>query len=247
MPPGTEIQNNRTAASAARVYADMRMDDLPVFRAGSILVLTLPLLMGAAPQMTPTPRPIPPVAAGVAIPMPPDRAEDSYAIYSLLMPGEEFTRMAPEQTAQWAISEITVNANDRNPAIPPQGQLKPPPDNPRGFEEALQDYETNQYVRVQLTREPFRLAHPFTLVAPGDVSALRAAKSAPATGEMQSRWAGYPGVTFFSEVYFDTRHQAALVYMNDWCAHLCASGSWFYLEKHGGQWVRRSGIVVPGI
>jgi len=180
--------------------------------------------------------------------MPPDRADDSYAIYSLLMPGEPFDRMSPEQTARWAIAEITVNTNDRNPAVPPQGQLKAPPDNPRGFAEAVEDYDVNQYVRVRLTRPPLKLGHPFQLLLPEQVDALRAARTGPSlTSEQQTQWSGFPGVTFFSMVYFDTKHNAALVYMNNWCAHLCATGSWIYLEKRGGQWVRRSGIAVPGV
>ena len=182
-----------------------------------------------------------------AIPMPEDRAEDSYAIYSGLLPGEEFASMAPDQNARWAIAEITINETDRNPAVPPGGQLKPPPENPKGFDEAVQDYEANKYVRVKLTREAFEVRHDFSLLRPGDVAALRGSKTAAeVTSETQSQWAGYPGVTYFSEVYFDTKHEAALVYMNDWCAHLCSSGSWVYLEKHGGQWVRRSGVTVPG-
>jgi hypothetical protein len=47
-------------------------------------------------------------------------------------------------------------------------------------------------------------------------------------------------------VYFDSKHRAALVYMYEWCANLCAAGSWVYLEKRGSQWTRQSGIVVPG-
>lgn len=179
--------------------------------------------------------------------MPADRAADSYAIYSLLMPGQVFSSMAPEQNRQWAIAEVTVNEQDRNPAIPPQGQLKAPPDHAQAFSEALGDYQANRYVRVQLTQKPFTVAHSFSLLAPDQVDDLRAAKaSATATSDAQSRWAGYPGITFFSEVYFDTHHTAALVFMNDWCSHLCAAGSWIYLEKQGGRWQRRSGIVVPG-
>jgi hypothetical protein len=108
----------------------------------------------------------------------------------------------------------------------------------REFQEAVRDYETNQNVRVQLTHNGFRISHDFSLLSPDQVAALR--------GAGQAQGSGYPGITFFSEVYFDTQHDAALVYMNDWCAHLCASGTWVYLEKHGGAWVRRSGIVVPG-
>lgn len=182
-----------------------------------------------------------------AIPMPEDRADDSYAIYSKLMPGEEFASMSPEQNTRWAIAEITINETDRNPAVPPLGQLKPPPENPRGFQEAVADYQTNKYVRVHLMNDAFHLSHPFSLLSPDDVAAFRGSKTAAqVSSETQSQWAGYPGVTLFSEVYFDSRHQAALVFMNDWCAHLCSAGSWVYLEKHGGQWVRRSGVTVPG-
>lgn len=208
----------------------------------------LPLLLGAPQNNRPAPAHTPaPTGPEGAIPMPSDRAEDSYAIYSMLMPGETFASMAPEQNARWAIAEITVNEQDRNPAVPPQGQLKPPADHPRRFNEAVGDYQTNRNVRVQLTQQPFKIAHAFSLLAPEQVGDFRAAKtSVAASSDAQSQWAGYPGITFFSEVYFDAHHTAALVYMNDWCSHLCAAGSWIYLEKQGGRWQRSSGIVVPG-
>ncbi|HVT99158.1 MAG TPA: hypothetical protein VHE33_16755 [Acidobacteriaceae bacterium] len=161
--------------------------------------------------------------------MPADRAEDSYAIYSLLMPGKTLASLASEQGASWAIAAVTISEGQRSPQVPPQGQLKPPPGNTKGFDEAVSDYEANKYSRVQLDKNDFHLDHPFALVNPDT------AKSA-----------GYPGVTYFSEVYFDSRHRAALVYMYEWCADLCAAGSWVYLEKRGGRWQRQSGIVAPG-
>jgi hypothetical protein len=170
-----------------------------------------------------------PPARGAIIPMPEDRAEDSYAIYSLLMPGETLASLPAEQGAPWAIVEVTVNDADRSPRIPPQGQLKPPPENPKGFGEAVGDYESNRYTRIQLNKDNFHLTHSFALVNPDS-----------------AKNAGYAGVTYFSEVYFDAKHDAALVYQSEWCANLCSSGTWVYLEKHGGRWVRRSGIVVPG-
>lgn len=211
---------------------------LPLFLLGSLL---------SGPQTSPHRRSAAPIGPEGAIPMPADRADDSYAIYSALMPGEEFARMAPEQNMHWAIAEITINEQDRNPAVAPQTQLKAPPENPRGFHEAVEDYEVNKDVRIELTKPPFHLDHNFSLLSPQDVAALRGAKSAAQiSSQAEAEWAGYPGITYFSEVYFDSRHRAALVYMNDWCAHLCATGTWVYLEKRGGQWVRRSGIVVPG-
>jgi hypothetical protein len=189
----------------------------------------------------------PPAAPGAPIPMPADRADDSYAIYALLMPGQPFSTLPADQNRRWAIAAVTVNVSDRNPAIPPQGQLKPPPGNAAAFNEAVRDYETNKNVRVKLEKKPLHLDHDFTLLSQGDAQALRDARSgAQTTSEAQSQWAGYPGVTYFSEVYFSANHTAALVYMNDWCAHLCAAGTWVYLEKQGRTWVRQSGIVSGG-
>jgi hypothetical protein len=226
-----------------------RLHCLPFLGFGLLGASWTLVLMGAPQTANNRKLPTPPAHYGEqgAIPMPADRADDSYAIYSRLMPGDVFASMSPEQNEQWAIAAITINETDRNPAVPPQGQLKPPPENPRGFQEAVQDYTTNRDMRVQLARDSFQISHAFSLLRPDDVAALRASKTAAeVSSETQAQWAGYPGVTYFSEVYFDSKHQAALVYMNDWCAHLCASGSWVYLEKHGGQWVRRSGVTTPG-
>lgn len=161
--------------------------------------------------------------------MPADRAEDSYAIYSMLMPGKTLASLPSAQGATWAIAAVTLSDAERNPQIPPQGQLKPPSNNAKGFNEAVGDYEANKYARVRLEKNAFHLDHAFALVNPD-----------------MAKSAGYPGVTYFSEVYFDSKHRAALVYMYEWCANLCAAGSWVYLEKRGGQWTRQSGIVVPG-
>jgi len=176
-----------------------------------------------------------------AIPMPPDRAADSYAIYSVLMPGAPFDSMSG-QYPRWAIADTTVNISDMDPAVPPEGQLKPPDDHPKRFQEAVRDFDTRKYQRLQLTQQ-LNLAQPYELLNSDQVAELRRAKTAVDAGsELQAKYASYPGVTFFSQVYFNAGHTAALVYMNNWCANLCQQGQWVYLEKHGGSWVRRSGI-----
>jgi len=191
--------------------------------------ICLPLSAQSGPQQQGQANPSVHDGKGGIVAMPADRAEDSYAIYSKLMPGKTLASLPSAQGAVWAIAGVTMNEADRNPQVPPQGQLKPPPDNPKAFGEAVGDYEANRYARVRLEKKGFHLDHAFELVNPDT------AKSA-----------GYPGVTYFSEVYFDGKHQAALVYMYEWCANLCAAGTWVYLEKHGGQWQRESGIVRPG-
>jgi hypothetical protein len=167
-------------------------------------------------------------------PIPPDRAADSYAIYSLLVPHGPSDKIAPSQIQRWAIADMTVNITDMNPAVPPDGELKAPPDNPNAFKGALEDFEARKYQRFRLEAASFHSNHTFSLLERQQVSDLRRAAS------------GTAGITFFSAVYFNNAQTAALVYVNDWCANLCAAGQWVYLEKHGGHWERRSGIVSGG-
>lgn len=179
-----------------------------------------------------------------AIPMPADRAAESYAIYSILMPGPPFDTMSQQQNHRWAIADTTVNITDMNPAVPPSGQLKAPDDHPKRFQEAVRDYEVHKYERIQLTSQ-FHLSLPYQLMTADQVAELRKARTSIDPGsDLSSKYAGFPGVTFFSQVYFNAGHTAALVYMNNWCANLCAAGEWVYLERHGGTWVRRSGIYA---
>lgn len=208
-----------------------------------VVFLSLSLL--AAAQQPPQQRPLSPEAENGAVPMPDERAADSYAIYSMLISAPELQRLSAGQSHTWAVADTTVSTEDRSPAVPPQGQLKPPPGKKKFFEEAVADFEANQHFRLHLTRSGFQ--HGVTLLTPDQVRQLREAKTSPAvTSSTQTQWSGYAGVTFFSEVYFDKKHSAALVYQSEWCAHLCSAGTWIYLEKQGGRWVRQSGNVVPG-
>jgi hypothetical protein len=172
-------------------------------------------------------------AGGFAV-IPPNRAVDSYAIYAMLVPGGPADKIAPVHVQHWTIANTTVGIGQMNPAIPPDGQLKAPPDNVKGFHEALVDFQARKYQRFQLEATSLHMNHPYDMVNEQQISDLRR------TGSNST------GIAFFSAVYFSTSQTAALVYVNDWCANLCATGQWVYLEKHGGQWVRRSGIVVPG-
>jgi hypothetical protein len=165
-----------------------------------------------------------------AIPMPAERAADSYAIYSLLMPGASSDKISPPHIQRWGIADTTVNISDMNPAVPPRGQLKAPLDNVQAFNEAARDFEARKYERFQLRADGFHQSRSLPLLNEHQISDLRNARS------------GDSGVAFFSAVYFNNARTAALVYVNVWCANLCSAGEWVYLEKHGGNWVRRSGI-----
>jgi hypothetical protein len=177
-------------------------------------------------------------------PAPPtDRRPDSYQIYSLVMPGQVFTDM--DSGGPWAIADSTVNEDDVNPKLAPEAFLQPPPDNPRGFREAVNDYNQRKKERMPLTRR-FNLSRSYVLLLPDDVAQFKASRTSPnSPSDQQSTYGQYLGITFFSEVYFNTAQTAALVYILDWCGNLCSQSDWVYLEKQDGAWVRRSGKAPP--
>lgn len=176
----------------------------------------------------------------------PSQAADTYVIYSLLIPGKLFDSAAREKTSRWAIAKQTVTFSEMNPRIDPRGALKPPPGNEKGFHQAVQDFELLK--NMSFTLQPrLHLDRAYELLDAAQVRELREAKSSLAPdSQLQSRYAAYPGVTFFSAVYFSGDQDAALVYRNDWCGVLCNQGEWIYLEKKNGRWQRMSGITVPG-
>jgi hypothetical protein len=177
-----------------------------------------------------------PAATAVA----PDRLPDSYLIYAMLMPGQLFEDMGSGQSQAWAISGTTVNEDDMDPKLAPDATLQPPDDNPRGFKEAVNDYNQRKKERLVLTHR-LKLSQPYVLLTPSDVTQFKASRSVDSTSELQSKYGDYVGVTFFSEVYFNTAQTSALVYILDWCGNLCSQAEWIYLEKQDGVWVRRSG------
>jgi hypothetical protein len=78
------------------------------------------------------------------------------------------------------------------------------------------------------------------------VARFKAARASPgASSDDQSKYSQYLGITFLSEVYFNTAQTAALVYILDWCGNLCSQAVWVYLEKRDGAWVLRSGKAPP--
>jgi hypothetical protein len=170
----------------------------------------------------------------------PDRIPDSYLIYAMLMPGQLFEDMGSGESQAWAISGTTVNEDDMDPKLAPEATLQPPDDNPRGFKEAVNDYNQRKKERLVLTRR-LKLSQPYVLLTPSDVADFKESRSVNSDSELQSKYGDYVGITFFSEVYFNVAQTSALVYILDWCGNLCSQAEWIYLEKQDGVWVRRSG------
>ncbi len=163
-------------------------------------------------------------------PMISERAQNTYAIYSLLLRDEPSPGLA-QRGGPVAVADITVNISDMNPAVAPDSELLPPPNNEEAFHEAVQDFRTRRFERLQLTRN-FKLDGNYALLNSSQVDAYRNTRT------------GYPAINFFSEVYFNPKQTVALVYRNTFCGNLCANAQWIYLEKQNNQWVRRSGLNI---
>src|SRR3984957_17421451 len=109
-----------------------------------------------------------------------DRLPDTYAIYSMIMPGQVFKDMDSGQNPAWAISATTVNEDDMDPNLAPEATLQPPTDNPRGFQEAVSDYNQRKKERMVLKPPPrLNLLRPYVLLAPADVARFKAARTSP--------------------------------------------------------------------
>ncbi len=176
------------------------------------------------------------------------RQQDIYAIYSMLMPGAVFENLGSDQNQRWAIADTTVNFEDIDPALAPEAALKPPDDHPRRFHDAVADYEQRRGER-QTVLHAFHVDRPYTLLSPADVQEFRTVRTASEPdSDSAQKYSGYPGINYFSDVYFNSPRTAALVYQLAWCGSFCSQGEWVYLEKRDGQWIRRSGqgAVVSG-
>ena len=134
-----------------------------------------------------------------------------------------------------------MSAADINPALAPEAALQPPQDHPKWFTDAVRDYNAHKNRRLTLIRD-FQLDRPYVLLTPSEVAEFQSARTSMSAGStLQQKYSGIPGITYFSEVYFNPAHTGALVYMLDWCGNLCSQAEWIYLEKQDGNWVRRSG------
>ena len=177
-------------------------------------------------------------------PMPPDRAEDSYTIYSQLMPGKEYE---PEGWPRklWLIEETTATLvppeQSCSPDVPgelenPHNAVKAPADREADLQEVLRDFDRHCHERITLTPESFRLPVPFRLL--DDASQRRFWESRLAKpGQLPSKeFDGAPGLNSFSEVYFNAHHTLAMVFAGQPCGPTCGSWYWVVLEKTDGQW-----------
>ena len=194
------------------------------------------------------------------IPMPQDRAADSYSIYSVLLPVGELAD--PGWTRDlWLLSDTTValvppdqpclaqeaEGIDMNPHV----AVEPPADRRQDFAELLDDFDRRCHERIHLTSEAFNLVVPLRLLSQTEQEEFVRARFDPNAGMegdlLTARYKGAPGLSMFSQVYFNAHHTMAMVYASGWCGGLCAQSYWQVLGVEDGSWKRlgwRSATVL---
>ncbi len=188
------------------------------------------------------------------ISMPPDRGDDSYRIYSMLMPGAEFSG-SNWPHGLWLIDDITVGlVTSDQPCIPdtasgsrpfidainPHSAITPPADRKQDFKDLLDDFDRHCHERIQLSAERFKLPVPFRLITDSEqaefMSTRFRSEKTPIDPAILAKYKGAPGISSFSQIFFNPHHTMAMVYATQWCGVLCAQGAWIVLELQDGQW-----------
>ncbi len=186
-----------------------------------------------------------------AVPMPQDRAVDSYRIYSVLMPVGELARPGWSRVL-WLLSDTTVSlvAPDRpcmgqdesGPTMNPHEAVEAPADRRQDLSEMLEDFDRRCHERLQLTPEAFTLVVPLRLLSAAEQDEFVRTRFDPYAGAegdaLTAKYRGAPGISRFSEVYFNSHHTVAMVYASGWCGGVCAQSYWEVLALQDGSWKR---------
>jgi hypothetical protein len=184
--------------------------------------------------------------------MPADRADDSYAIFSLLIPALQDTKK--EYLISDTTADPTWDAYPQTPAVqtkPPApvvqtffANLDPmdvPDDRLAPFQEAVADYISRKGERVWLEpklslRLPYRLMNAEELIEYSKLSIPHVSDPShpwPPDRKLVKKYKGRGPLSRMSEVYFDREHTLGLVRA---VAGNSCKENWYSFEKRSGQW-----------
>ena len=201
----------------------------------SLLLTCLTLGAHLAAQSSAAPRYAQP------IPVPADRAQDSYQIYSqLLKSGPIEWRDADRK--QWLI-EATTNAVPldadcaQNTSLSPRGAVQPPQNRQAEWNELLADFDRHCHDVIELDRDLFKTELPVRLLTAADKRRFDPQKP-------PAEFADGAGLHQFTQVFFNASHTLAAVKQGMWCGSLCGNWQWVVLERRQNQWVILPWVVT---
>jgi hypothetical protein len=194
-----------------------------------------------------------PAAPPSAVPMPVDRAVDSYLIYSGLLPlGETAGDGWPHQL--WLVEDTTItvvqpdkpcqpqpgsgdSAAAPDSSMNPHNAVHPSPDRRQDYIEILDDFDLHCHERLTLDPTAWKLPVPVRLLTPAEQHEFQSTRFSTAKDSTAAaKYNGAPALYGFSQVYFNARHTVAIVYATHWCGSLCGEGFWIALALENGQW-----------
>jgi hypothetical protein len=188
-----------------------------------------------------------------ATPMPQDRADASYQIYTMLMPVGELRNPGMPRDL-WLLSDTTISlvppdqscmpsdVNGSDDGMNPHFAVHPPVERVQDFNEMLEDFDKECHQRVLLTPERFPTTMPLRLLTLDEQEEFISTRWDQNAGEygdqIAARYKGAPGLSTFSQVYFNSHHTMAMVFATDWCGGLCVQSYWEVLDIKDGAWER---------
>jgi hypothetical protein len=183
------------------------------------------------------------------LPIPDDRAADSYLIYSSLIPlGETAGPVFPH--AMWLVEDTTITAVSPgqpcqgNPdaglfesSLNPHAAVHPSEDHRQDFDEILADFDRHCHDRLALDPLKFTVSPPVHLLNRQQQQEFESTRTAePKDPALVAKYEGAPALYAFSEVYFNNHDTVALVYATHWCGNLCGQGFWLAFGLKDGKW-----------
>ena len=182
------------------------------------------------------------------IPMPGDRVEASYAIYSTMIPlGETANEGWPH--AQWLIRDTTVTvvapedpcdpsktSASRDAFLNPHLGIQADPQHLNDFNEILQDFDAHCHDRISLDPDAWHLSSPVRLLNREEQDEYQSFKFGRKKALLKPEFKGAPALYGFGMVYFNKSHTVALVYATHYCGSLCGEGFWSAFALEDGKW-----------
>jgi hypothetical protein len=196
-------------------------------------LLSATLLFAQQPSAKPA-EPLP------ALPMAPDRADDSYHLYGMLLPLAETTQsaqgiylvqdttvaLAPSDKPCWQPPAAGA-APSADSSLNPHVAVHPPLENHQDLVEILDDFDQHCHDRLTLDPDPnvWKLAVPIHLLNPTEQAEFRATRGR-VDSAIADKYKGATAVYAFSEVYFNSHHSVAIVYVTHWQGGPSGVGFW---------------------
>ena len=182
------------------------------------------------------------------LPIPQDRAADSYAIYSQLLPGNQI-EWGKVPRSFWLLEDTTKAEPTDSPCatggmMNPHKAIQAPEVRKIEFAEILADFDAHCHDRYLLDPSKFTVEKPIRLLdetARGRYVSQVSGYMPPSNNIMQApptpdEFKGAAGMHSFTAVYFNEAHTLAMTEIGMYCGGLCGNWRWVVLERKDSRW-----------